>query len=136
MSYFFVDIMTPYKVLAKDIAADSLHIPTVRGEINVLPRHTHIISQLETGILECHTSSGPKKFMVTMGTVKVLKKKVTLLVEVAEMAEDIDVERAKRALEKAHKRITGEEILDDEQLVKFRRKLSRARFRIKLGNSF
>ena len=136
MSYFFVDIMTPYKVLAKDIAADSLHIPTVRGEINVLPGHTHIISQLETGILECHTSSGSKKFMVTMGTVKVLKKKVTLLVEVAERAEGIDVERARRALEKAHKRITGEEILDDEQLEKFRRKLSRAFFRIELGNSF
>ncbi|MCY4643630.1 MAG: ATP synthase F1 subunit epsilon [Bacteriovoracales bacterium] len=136
MAYFAVDVLTPYKVLAKNIPADGLFIPTTRGEINVLPHHTHIISQLETGILKCVSSSGSgeESFMVTTGIVKVLKNKITVLAQVAEKAQDIDVERAKKALEMAKSKISSGEILDDEQLEKYRRKLARALVRTTLAS--
>ena len=133
MSYFSVDILTPYKVLARDVSADSLHIPTVRGEINVLPDHTHIITKLDTGILICKADSVEQKFMVTTGIVKVLKNKIIVLSQVAERSSEINIERARRALEKAKSKINGNEISGDEQLEKFRRKFARALIRTALA---
>ena len=133
MAHFSVDIFTPYKILAKDVPAQSLHIPTTRGEINVLPEHTHLISKLDTGILVCKDASGDHKFMVTTGIAKILKRKITILAQVAERAEDIDVERARRAMERARHKIDDDEILDEEQLAKYRRKLSRALVRTQLA---
>ena len=134
MSYFSVDILTPYKILAKDVPAEGLHIPTTRGEINVLPQHTHLISKLDTGILVCKDASGIQKFMVTTGIVKVLKDKITVLAQVSERAEDIDIDRARKALERARTKLGSDETLDDEQLEKFRRKLARAIVRTELAS--
>ena len=134
MSYFSVNILTPYKVLAKEIPAQSLHIPTTRGEINVLPDHTHLIAKLDTGILICKGPTHDQKFMVTTGIVKVLKDKVTILAQVAEREEDINIERARKAFDVAKSKINSDEILDDEQLEKFRRKLSRALVRTELAS--
>lgn len=133
MSYFSVDVLTPYKVLAKEIPAESLHIPTTRGEINVLPDHTHLIAKLDTGVLTCKDSSCTQKFMVTTGIVKVLQGRITILAQVAERAEDINIERARKALEQAKSKINSDEILDHEQLEKFRRKLARALVRTELA---
>jgi F-type H+-transporting ATPase subunit epsilon len=58
MKYYTVDILTPSKIIAKNIPAESLLIPTVRGQINVLENHTHIVSKLSTGVL---TVFGPGK---------------------------------------------------------------------------
>ena len=134
MSFFSVNILTPHKVLAKDIPAESLHIPTTRGEINILPDHTHLIAKIDTGVLTCKGPSLHQRFMVTTGIVKVLKDKITILAQVAERAEEIDGERAKRAFEVAKSKISGDEILDNEQLEKFRRKLSRALLRTELAS--
>ena len=133
MAYFSVDILTPYKVLAKDVSADDLLIPTTRGEINVLPEHTHLISKLDTGVLVCREGTSLEKFVVTTGIVKILEKKITVLAEVAEKADEIDAERAQMALEKAQHKINSDEILDDQQLEKFRRKLVRALVRTQLA---
>ena len=133
MSFFSVDVMTPYGVLGKDIPTESLFAPTVYGQINILPDHTHLISKLDTGILICKSSSGEeRKFVVTTGIIKVLKKKITVLAQVAEKADEIDFDRARKALALAHDKINSDEILDDEQLTKFRRKLLRALVRIEL----
>ena len=134
MSYFSVNVLTPYKVLAKEIPAESLHIPTTRGEINVLPDHTHLIAKLNTGILICKGLSSHQEFMVTTGIVKVLKNEVTILAQVAERKEDINVKRARRAFDVAKSKIKSDEILDDEQLEKFRRKLTRALVRTELAS--
>ena len=126
MSYFSVSILTPYKVLARDISVQSLHIPTTLGEINVLPEHTHLIVKLDTGILTCHAPEQVYRFMVTTGIAKVLKNTITILTQVAERAEDIDIERARRALELAKSKLSGKDHLGDQDLDKFRRKLARA----------
>ena len=51
MKYYTVDILTPSKIVAKNIPAESLLIPTIRGQINVLQDHTHIVSKLDTGMM-------------------------------------------------------------------------------------
>ena len=51
MNYYTVEILTPSKIIAKKMPAESLLIPTTRGQINVLEDHTHIVTKLAPGIL-------------------------------------------------------------------------------------
>jgi F-type H+-transporting ATPase subunit epsilon len=133
-SAFKLNLYTPKGVVIKDLECNDIVIPTVRGEINILPEHTHILTELSTGILTAKTSMGIRHFSVTAGLCRVLKDTVTILSFTSERAEDVDMERAKSAKAKAHDRLSGKENLTDVDLIKFRRKLERAELRLRLAN--
>ncbi len=133
MSYFKVDIFTPAGVVDKNIDASSVTLSTIRGEIAILPEHTHLITELAPGIMTVKTDKGDRHFFLTTGIAKILKNKVTILAHTSEKAESIDKERAQRALNKAKEKLSGKESLNDIELIKFRRKLERAEHRLKLA---
>jgi len=134
MNYFEVDILTPNRVLAKGIPAESLLIPTIRGQINVLPEHTHIIAKLDTGALTVFGSADDpdRHFSITTGICKVLNNKVTILSNVSEEYSEISAERAQTALENAQAKLASGTLIGDE-VEKFRRKVERAQIRIQLA---
>ena len=134
MSYFKVDIFTPAGVVDKNIDASSVVISTVRGEIAILPEHTHIITELAPGIMTVKTDKSDRHFFLTTGIAKVLKNKVTILAHTSEKAESIDKERAQAALQKAKDKLSGKENLVDIEVIKYRRKLERAEYRLRLAN--
>lgn len=135
MSEFNLNIFTPDGVVIKGLKASSLKIPTSTGEINVLPGHTHIVSELETGIMEAKTTNGTRHFSITSGLVKVLGSEVNILSTATEGKEDIDIERAHAAHAKAQSRLESKsEVLLDVDRIKFERKLKRAKTRIKMAN--
>ena len=131
---FKLNLYTPKGVIIKGLECNDIVIPTVRGEINILPEHTHILTELSTGIMTAKTPMGIRHFSVTAGLCRVLKDTVTILSFTSERAEDIDIERAKSARAKAHDRLSGKESLTDVDLIKFRRKLERAELRLRLAN--
>lgn len=133
-SAFKLNLFTPKGVVIKELECNDIIIPTVRGEINVLPEHTHILTELSTGVLSAKTSMGVRHFTITAGLCRVLKDTVTILSFTSEKAEDVDLERAKSAKAKAMDRLSGKESLSDVDLIKFRRKLERAELRIRLAN--
>ena len=133
-SAFKLNLFTPKGVVIKDLECNDIVIPTVRGEINILPEHTHILTELSTGILTAKTSMGPRHFSVTAGLCRVLKDTVTILSFTSESAEGIDIERAKSAKAKSMDRLSGKENLTDVDLIKFRRKHERAELRIRVAN--
>ncbi len=133
-SAFKLNLFTPKGVVIKELECNDIVIPTVRGEINILPEHTHILTELSTGILTAKTPSGTRHFSVTAGLCRVLQDTVTILSFTSEKAEDIDLERAKAAKAKAHDRLSGKESLSDVDLIKFRRKMERAELRLRLAN--
>lgn len=134
MAAFKLNLYTPKGVVIKDLECDDLVIPTVRGQINILPEHTHILTELSTGVMAVKTSMGTRHFTVTAGLCRVLKDTVTILAFTSEKAEDIDVERAKAAKAKAMDRLSGKEAISDVDLIKFRRKLERAELRLRAAN--
>lgn len=135
MAAFKLNLYTPKGVIVKDLECNDIVIPTVRGDINILPDHTHILTELGTGILTAKTNTGARHFSVTAGLCRVLKDTVTILSFTSEKAEDIDVERAKTTKKKTEDRLAGKaESLTDVDLIKFRRKLERAEMRLKLAN--
>ena len=131
---FKLNLFTPKGVVIKDLECSDIVIPTVRGEINILPEHTHILTELSTGILIAKTPMGNRHFSVTAGLCRVLQDTVTILSFTSERAEDIDLERAKSAKAKAQDRLSGKDNLTDVDLIKFRRKLERAELRLRLAN--
>lgn len=133
-SAFKLNLYTPKGVVIKDLECNDIIVPTVRGEINILPDHTHILTELSTGILTAKTSMGTRHFSVTKGLCRVLKDTVTILSFTSESADTVDLERAKTAKAKAHDRLSGKENLTDVDLIKFRRKMERADLRIRLAN--
>ncbi|MFL5783084.1 MAG: ATP synthase F1 subunit epsilon [Bacteriovoracaceae bacterium] len=133
-SAFKLNLYTPKGVVIRELECNDIVIPTVRGEINILPEHTHILTELGTGILTAKTPNGVRNFSVTAGLCRVLKDNVTILSFTSERAEDIDIERAKSAKSKATDRLAGKENLTDVDLIKFRRKLERAEMRIRAAN--
>lgn len=131
---FKLNLYTPKGVVVRDLECTEIVVPTVRGEITILENHTHILTELGTGILAAKTSMGVRHFSVTAGLCRVMKDAVTVLSFTSERVEDIDVERAKASRAKAASRLAGDESLSDVELIKFRRKLERADMRLRLAN--
>ncbi len=135
MKYYTVDILTPSKIIAKGIPAESLLIPTVRGQINVLENHTHIVTKLSTGVLTVF--GGPdyadRNFIVSSGVCKILENKITVLANTAEESTDVNVERAKLSLQNAEEKLKNTEGLSIEEVDEYVQKAERARLRIQLA---
>ncbi|MFP5457645.1 MAG: ATP synthase F1 subunit epsilon [Bacteriovoracia bacterium] len=135
MAGFKLNLYTPKGTVIKGLEAVDITVPTVRGEINILPDHTHILTELGTGILTAKVADGSTRhFTVTAGLCRVMEGAVTILSFTSEKPQDIDLERARNAKAKATSRLSGESSLSDVELIKFRRKLERAELRIRVAN--
>lgn len=98
-----LEIVTPDKMVLKE-DVDYVGAPGINGEFGVLPDHIPFLSALGIGSL--YYKLNGKKFYVFVagGFAEVSPAKVTVLAEVAEKAEDIDLERARRAQDRAEQR--------------------------------
>lgn len=95
-----LEMVTPYKlVLAEDV--DEVTAPGAQGEFGVLPGHTPLLTTLKIGELTYRKGAETFHVAVNWGYVEVGDDKVTVLVETAELADQIDLERAKAALSRA-----------------------------------
>ena len=79
--------------------------PGTEGDFGVLPGHCHFLSTLRIGELRYFIGDTEHFMAVLWGYAEVTPTKVTILAEVAEKAEDIDVDRAQAAVEHAQKRL-------------------------------
>ena len=136
-NHFTVDILTPDKVVAKDVPAESLLIPTVRGQINVLAEHTHIVTKLGTGPLAVFggAQDDDRHFTVNLGVCKVLKDKVVILANYSEETHEISVETAKEDLAHAERQLSSE-TLSDEEIELFRNKVEMAKLQIQMAEKY
>ena len=99
-----LEIVTPEKiVLSREV--DSLIVPAAEGYLGILPGHAPLVSQLDTGVASVKVDGEAEKMAVCCGFIEVMADKVTLLCDVAGLAEEIDVERALRAKKRAEERI-------------------------------
>ena len=99
-----LEVVTPEKLLLSQ-EVDEVIAPGVEGEFGVLPGHTYFISGLKIGELRYRLAERMEYMSVLWGYAEVTPTRVTILAEIAEKAEDIDVDRALAAVEKAQKRL-------------------------------
>jgi F-type H+-transporting ATPase subunit epsilon len=99
-----LEVVTPDKLLLSR-QVDEVIAPGAEGEFGVLPGHCHFLTSLAIGELRYRIGDVTEYMSVLWGFAEVTPKKVTVLAEIAEKAEDIDVERAQAAVEKAEQRL-------------------------------
>jgi len=93
MGKILLEIVTPDKLLVSQ-EVDFIIAPGTEGEFGVLPGHCQFLSSLRVGELRYWIGEEAHYFSIMWGFADVTPKRVTILAEVAEKAEDIDVERA------------------------------------------
>ncbi|MBO0655082.1 F0F1 ATP synthase subunit epsilon [Streptomyces triculaminicus] len=74
---------------------------TTSGDIGVMPGHQPLLGVLESGPVTIKTADGNVVAAVHGGFISFADDKLSLLAEIAELADEIDIERAERALERA-----------------------------------
>jgi len=99
-----LEVVTPEKMLLSQ-QVDELIAPGVEGEFGVLPGHTYFLSMLKIGELRFRVGEQTNYMSILWGFAEVTPKKVTILAEIAEKAEDIDVERAAQKVAEAEQRL-------------------------------
>jgi F-type H+-transporting ATPase subunit epsilon len=99
-----LEVVTPDKLLLSK-QVDMVIAPGSEGDFGVLPGHCHFLTTLRIGELRYMVGNATEYMSVLWGFAEVTPKKVTILAEVAEKAEDIDPARAQEAVAKAEQRL-------------------------------
>jgi F-type H+-transporting ATPase subunit epsilon len=110
--------------------------PGSLGEFGVLSGHTPFMTSLKTGTIHYRDENGKDQYVfVSGGFAEALPDQVTVLAESAERMEDIDMERAKEALERAENRLAQDKTKEDIDFARARAALERALVRLKLAGT-
>lgn len=128
-----LEVVTPERrVMAEPV--DMVTVPGLGGELGILPGHTPLISQLQTGVLTYTQEGKSFPLHVSGGFVEVRDDHVSVLAEVAERPEEIDAARARQSRERLEKQLnawTGSE----EDLEEAKTELERSVVRMQLASS-
>jgi F-type H+-transporting ATPase subunit epsilon len=98
-----LEIVTPDRALVT-AQVDELQLPGAEGYFGVLPGHTPMLSTLQVGEMWYRIGQEKHYLAIAFGFVEVLPDRVTVLAQIAERAEEIDVARAEAAKRRAEER--------------------------------
>ena len=101
-----LEIVTPEKKVV-ETAAEEVQIPGKNGYLGILPGHAPLITELSVGEITFRENSNEQKLAVAWGFAEILPNKVTILAETAERPSEIDVDRARKAKQRAEQRLTS-----------------------------
>ena len=99
-------IVTPDKLIVQE-QVDEVEIPGADGYFGVLPGHTPLLAALTVGELWYRKGAVKTYVAIAFGFAEVLPESVTILAQLAERAEDIDVARAEESRKRAEQRLTA-----------------------------
>jgi F-type H+-transporting ATPase subunit epsilon len=126
-----LEIVTPERRIL-DETVDLVTIPTVTGEVGILPNHAPLISGLKSGILSYTQGSTVNKMVVSGGFVEVGTNSVSVLADMAETSQEINVEQAKSDQTAAEKALGSWSGSEDDLAIE-QAKLERSQARIQLA---
>ncbi len=125
-----LEIVTPDQSLVTD-KVDEVVVPAAEGYLGILPGHTPLLATLAIGELWFRKGARKSHVAIAGGFVEVQPNRVTILAQVAERAEDIDVERAARAKRRAEERLA--QPAGDVEIERAQASLARALIRLQVA---
>ena len=99
-----LEVVTPERLLVSE-QVDEVQLPGAEGYFGVLPGHTPLLATLQVGELWYRVGQEKRYLAVAFGFAEVLPDRVTVLAQLAERPEDIDMPRAEAARKRAEERI-------------------------------
>ena len=128
-----LEIVTPEKIVVSE-DAQIVMAPGVLGEFGVLIGHTPFLTALKAGAVRYTDAQGSEHLVfVSGGFAEALPDRVTVLAESAERRRDIDIERARAALERAQKRLAEQRSKEEIDFVRAQAALQRAMMRLRIA---
>jgi F-type H+-transporting ATPase subunit epsilon len=103
-----LEIVTPERSIVSE-EIDEIVLPGSQGYFGVLPGHTPLLATLQVGELWYRTGQEKHYLAVAFGFVEVLPDRVTVLAQIAERAQEIDVPRAEAAKRRAEERVASQQ---------------------------
>ena len=133
MAKLHLEVVTPAKItVSQDV--DMVVAPGSLGEFGILEGHVSFLSGIIPGELR-YTVDGKTEYVsVAGGFAEVSNDNVSILVDAAEAAHEIDLDRAKEALERASERLAKERASQDIDFIRAEAALKRAMIRIKVAD--
>jgi F-type H+-transporting ATPase subunit epsilon len=126
-----LEIVTPERMAYSD-TVDSVQLPGVQGELGVLPGHAPLVSMLGVGELRIRKGGAEESFAIVGGFLQVRPDKVVVMAETADLASEIDLERAQEARREAERALeTG--FREGADLATARAALQQALLRIRVA---
>jgi F-type H+-transporting ATPase subunit epsilon len=110
-----LEIITPEKVIYKDEVSEVV-VPTVSGEIAILPNHANLLTQINPGELVVKKGESQQSLAITGGFLEVQNNKISIIAEYAIKAQDIETGRAMEAKKRAEK-VMSEKSTDNEMKI-------------------
>lgn len=103
MATFPLELVTPERILFSE-EVQSVRAPGINGSFGVLARHAPMLTELTTGLIKLTLANGFDAYIATGGGfMEVSRNKVIILADSAELSEEIDVDKARAAAERARK---------------------------------
>ncbi len=99
-----LELVTPDRAVVRE-DVDEVVVPGSEGELGILPGHTPLLATLKVGELWYRQGQEKHYIAIAFGFVEVLPDRVTVLAQIAERAQDIDIVRAERAKQRAEERL-------------------------------
>jgi F-type H+-transporting ATPase subunit epsilon len=126
-----LEIVTPEKLAFAD-EVDSVVLPGSEGELGVLPHHAPLISTLGAGELRLRKGGEEESFAIVGGFVQVLPDKVVVMAETADIASEIDLDKAQEARRRAEEALESGYV-EGADLSAARAQLQQALIRIRVA---
>lgn len=133
MAQLKLEIVTPEKRVL-DERVDTVTLPGLNGEMQIIAGHAALISQLKSGILSYSQGAASSRLMVSGGFVEINNDNVSVLADIAESSDEIDAAQARLELAEAEKFLNAWSGTEDE-LAEAQYKLERAQARLQLTAS-
>ncbi len=127
-----LEIVTPERLAYSDMV-DAVNLPGIEGELGVLPHHAPLVSMLGVGELRIRKGGAEESFAIVGGFLQVRPDKVVVMAETADMASEIDLEKAQHAKREAEQALEGGPRIDAVDLAAARASLQHALLRIRVA---
>lgn len=127
----FLNVITPTKVVLSE-EIDELTIPTVNGEISILPNHIDLLTKITPGEMIIRRNNKIEPFAIAGGFLEISNNNVNVLADLALHVDDIEVskveeakQRAEKAMKEKDKEIEFEQLQDDIRKATLQLKVAR-----------
>ena len=126
------DIITQERIVFSG-QVDSVNLPGVEGRMGILPNHSPLLTMLDFGEVMVRTAGHEEYFAIGGGFLEVQPDHVTILADSAEQADEIDIERAEQARQRAEEVMRTGVKDDPDRIAAVRASLLKAQIRVDVG---
>lgn len=126
------DIITQERIVFSG-EVDSVNLPGVDGRMGILPHHSSLLTMLDFGEVLVRVGGREEYYAIGGGFLEVQPDRITILADTAEQADEIDLERAERARQRAEEVMRTGVKDDPDRIAAVRVSLLKAQMRADVG---